>query len=122
MFDCKDCCFAKMDNGKQIQCLSDECKYVAGKEKLNDNGFFTLDRLCLYKRKPDWEKDKTDEEKIELARKQLYTNIGICLDDDSDEPDDLENLLDQLINTDYPKDRIGVVIYSNFNRTGARVQ
>lgn len=121
MFDCKDCCFAKMDNGKQTQCLSDKFKYVADQEKLNENEFFTLDRLCLYKRKSDWEKDKTDEEKIELARKQLYPNIGVCLDDDSDEPDDLENLLNQLINIDYPKDRIGVVIYSKFNRTGARV-
>ena len=121
MFDCEDCCFAKMDNDKQTQCLSDKHKYVADEQKLNENGVFTLDRLCLYKRKSDWEKDKTDEEKVELARKQLFPNVGICLDDDSQDPNDLENLIDQIINTNYPKDRIGVVIYSNFNKAGARI-
>ena len=122
MFNCKDCCFAKIEDGHQERCLADKYKYLQNDTHIKTaDGIFKYDRLCLYKRKSDWEKDKSDEQRIKLAREQLYPNIGICLDDDSDEPDDLENLLNQLIDVDYPKKRIGVVIYSNFNRSGARV-
>ena len=121
MFDCKDCCFAKMDNGKQTECLSDKHKYTADEQKLNEDGVFSLDRLCLYKRKSDWEKDKTDEERVEIARDQLFPNIGVCLDDDSQDPNDLENIINQILNVDYPINRIGLVIYSNFSKAGARI-
>lgn len=104
MFNCKDCCFAKIEDGHQERCLADKYKYLQNDTHIKTaDGIFTYDRLCLYKRKSDWEKDKSDEQRIKLAREQLYPNIGICLDDDSDEPDDLENLLNQLIDVDYPK-------------------
>lgn len=121
MFSCKNCCFSKLENDKQVECLAGKDKYVVSDKKLTEDGVFLLDRLCLYKRKSDWESEKSNEEKVELARNQLFPNIGICLNDDSQDPNDLENLIDQIINTDYPKDRIGLVIYSNFNKAGARI-
>ena len=121
MFNCKGCCFAKIEKGHQEKCLADKYKYLKDEDAKTENGVFVYDRLCLYKRKEDWNKDKTNEERLEIARDQLFPNIGICLDDDSADPSDLENLVDQLVNIDYPKNRIGVVIYSQFNKAGARI-
>lgn len=121
MFNCEGCCFTQLEDGKQVACLADKHKHLKGEDTKTENGVFSYDRLCLYKRRADWNKDKTDEERLEIARDQLFPNIGICLDDDSEDPSDLENIVDQLINIDYPKNRIGVVIYSRFDKAGARI-
>lgn len=123
MYNCKDCCFAKIENQKQVECLADKYKYLKCKdsEKNSADNFFELDRLCLYKRKHDWKKEDTNENRLEVARKQLFPNIGICLDDDSEDPDDLENIINKVINIDYPKNKIKVIIYSRFNKAGARI-
>lgn len=110
-----------MNDGKQIECLADKYKYFSDEQKLDKDNVFTLDRLCLYKRKSDWEKDKTDKERIEIARNQLFPNIGVCIDDDSDNPEDLTNLLQKFYSVDYPKNRMFIVIYSKFNRIAARI-
>ena len=48
-------------------------------------------------------------------------NIGICIDDDSDNLEDLHNIIDKIINLKYPKNKIKIVIYSNFDKTAARI-
>ncbi len=124
MNNCKDCCFAKIENKKQVECLADKYKYLkreGSEENSTDNNFFELDRICLYKRKTDWKEEETNKDKLEIARKQLFPNIGICLDDDSENPNDLENVVNQIINLDYPKNKIKVIIYSHFNKAGARI-
>lgn len=122
MQNCKNCCFAKIENGHQEKCLADKYKYLQNDTDIKtEDGIFTYDRLCLYKRSTDWNKDKTDEEKIEICRNDLFPNVGICLDDDSDDPQDLENIVNQLINLKYPKRRVGVVIYTHFNKAAARI-
>lgn len=124
MYNCKDCCFAKVENEKQVECLADKYKYLKcedSEEKSTDNNFFQLNRLCLYKRKRDWKKEDTNESRLDTARKQLFPNIGICLDDDSEDPDDLENVINQIINLDYPRNKVKVIIYSHFNKAGARI-
>lgn len=122
MHNCKNCCFAKIEDGHQEKCLADKYKYLQNDTHIKtEDGIFTYDRLCLYKRSTDWHSDKTIEEKIETARDQLFPNIGICLDDDSEDPDDLQNVIDQIRNLEYPKNRIKVVIYSRFNKAGARI-
>jgi hypothetical protein len=125
MKNCNKCCFAKVENGKQVDCLASKHKYL-GFEKTKEpaattDGFFNLDRLCLYKRSDGWESKKTTQEKLELARDQVTPNIGICIDDDSENPDDLENLIEQIVNLDYPKNRIKIIIYAYFNKAGARI-
>jgi hypothetical protein len=122
MQNCKNCCFAKIKDGHQEKCLADKYKYLQNDEDAKtEDGFFTYDRLCLYKRVADWNKDKTDQEKLTIARDTLFPNVGICLDDDSDDPQDLENIVDQLLNLKYPKYRVGVVIYSHFSKAAARI-
>lgn len=120
MYNCEGCCFAQLEDGKQVACLADKYKYLTSNES-SENNFFELSRICLYKRAKDWESDKTIEEKVEAAKQQLTPNIGICIDDDSDNPDDLESIINKVINLDYPRNRIKVVIYSHFNKAGARI-
>lgn len=120
MYNCKGCCFAQTEDEKQVGCLADKHKYLISSEN-SENNFFELNRICLYKRVEDWESDKTNEEKINLAKQQLTPNIGICIDDDSDDPNDLESIINKLINLDYPRNRIKVVIYSRFSKAGARI-
>lgn len=111
-----------MQDGHQVKCLADKYKYLQSDEyKKTENGTFTYDRLCLYKRRKDWLADKTTQEKIEHARSQLFPNIGICLEDDSNNPEDLENIIEQLVNLDYPKNKVKVVICSDFKKTSARI-
>jgi len=122
MFNCKDCSFAKIENGHQEKCLADKYKYLQDdKDVKTEDGMFVYDRLCLYKRSAEWQKEKTTEEKLEIAREQLFPNIGICLDDDSENPEDLENIVNQIINLEYPKGKVRVVIYSFFTKAGARI-
>jgi hypothetical protein len=125
MQNCKGCCFAEFNDGKQIRCSADKYKYIqlAKPEeiKTTSSGFFELDRLCLYKRSTDWESEKTTEEKIQHARNQLFPNIGICIDDDSENPEDLPNVIDSICNSNYPKERLSIVIYSHFGKKGARI-
>ena len=118
MFDCNGCCFADSDGDQQVGCKAQKHECVGFSKS---DSFFELDRLCLYKRSESWESDKTTEEKFELARNQLFPNIGICLDDDSEDPSDLENIINQILNLEYPKNRIKVVIYSRFGKAGARI-
>lgn len=120
MYNCEGCCFAQLEDGKQVTCLADKYKYLTSNES-SENNFFELSRICLYKRVKDWESDKTIEEKVEAAKQQLTPNIGICIDDDSDNPDDLESIINKVINLDYPRNRIKVVIYSHFDKAGARI-
>lgn len=120
MYNCEGCCFAQLEDGKQVACLADKYKYLTSNES-SENNFFELSRICLYKRVKDWESDKTIEEKVEAAKQQLTPNIGICIDDDSDNPDDLESIVNNVINLDYPRNRIKVVIYSHFDKAGARI-
>jgi hypothetical protein len=123
MFSCNKCCFAEMKDGNQISCFADKYKYVKAQNpnQKNDKVFFELDRVCLYKRSKEWESSKSLEEKLKEVESQLVPNIGFCIDDDSDNPDDLVNLLEQFIKIDYPKNRIFITIYSNFNKAGARI-
>lgn len=125
MHNCNQCCFAQVENGKQIACLANKYEYVKIQDleakASNDDGFFELERLCLYKRKADWEEGEDLDYKLKKAYSQLFPNIGFCIDDDSEDPNDLENLIQQFEKVDYPKNRIYVVIYSNFNRAGARI-
>ena len=118
MLNCKGCCFADSSEGQQVGCLAKKHELI-GFSKSDD--FFELDRLCLYKRVQDWHPNKTIEEKVEFARKQLFPNIGICLEDDSENPEDLENVINQIINLEYPKNKIKAVIYSQFSKAGARI-
>ena len=112
-----------MKDGNQISCFADKYKYVKAQNpnQKNDKVFFELDRVCLYKRSKEWESSKSLEEKLKEVESQLVPNIGFCIDDDSDNPDDLVNLLEQFIKIDYPKNRIFITIYSNFNKAGARI-
>tara|TARA_Y100000389_G_scaffold155837_1_gene156598 strand:+ start:228 stop:743 length:516 start_codon:yes stop_codon:yes gene_type:complete len=48
-------------------------------------------------------------------------NIGICIDDDSDNPEDLENIINKIINLEYPRNKIKIVIYSIFDKVAARI-
>jgi hypothetical protein len=120
MYNCEGCCFAQTEDKKQVGCLAGKHKYLTSSEN-SENNFFELNRICLYKRVEDWESDKTTEEKLEVAKQQLTPNIGICIDDDSDDPNDLEAVVNKVINLDYPRGRIKVVIYSHFNKAGARI-
>jgi len=120
MHNCEGCCFAQLEDGKQVACLADKHKYLTSNES-SENNFFELSRICLYKRVESWESDKTTEEKLKVAKQQLTPNIGICIDDDSDDPNDLESIVNKVINLDYPTNRIKVVIYSHFNKAGARI-
>jgi hypothetical protein len=122
MYNCKNCCFAKIEDGHQEKCLADKYKYLQNDTHVKtEDGIFTYDRLCLYKRDDEWQKNKTVQEKLELARDQLFPNIGVCIDDDSKNLDDLENIIDQISNVDYPVNKIAVVIYSTYNKSGARI-
>lgn len=121
MLDCSGCCFADMSNDKQVSCIADKYKYLQKENSQKDNKFFELDRMCLYKRREDWKKDLSREEKINEAHDQLIPNIGFCIDDDSEDPNDLENLLNKFWNIDYPRNRIFVTIYSTYDKRGARV-
>ena len=43
MNNCKDCCFTKIENGKQVECLADKYKYLKcedSEENSTDNNFF----------------------------------------------------------------------------------
>lgn len=120
MYNCEGCCFAQLEDGKQVACLADKHKYLTPNES-SENNFFELSRICLYKRVESWESDKTTEDKVEVAKQQLTPNIGICIDDDSDDPNDLESIVNNVIDLDYPRNRIKVVIYSHFNKAGARI-
>jgi len=48
-------------------------------------------------------------------------NIGICIDDDSENPEDLENIINKIINLEYPRNKIKIVIYSIFDKVAARI-
>lgn len=122
MYNCKNCCFAKIEDGHQEKCLAGKYKYLQNDTHIKtEDGIFTYDRLCLYKRDDEWQKNKTVQEKLELAREQLFPNIGICIDDDSENLDDLENIINQISSVNYPVGKIAVVIYSTYDKSGARI-
>lgn len=123
MPNCKGCCFVKAEDNKQVGCIADKFKYLRlnTAEESTDDGFFNIDRNCLYKRKEDWSSDLTDKQKIEKARSQLTPNIGICIDDDSEDPKDLENIIEKICNSNYPKNRLMISIFSDFGKSAARI-
>jgi hypothetical protein len=81
---CEDCCFYD----KQIE----NCKHGLievfknrGAEIIWEDSYPKIDRVCQYKRQEDWQSDKTDEEKIQLCKKEIYiTGTIILLADDKE--------------------------------------
>ena len=124
MINCSGCCFAVLENDTQSGCEADKLKYLSFErfeEPAKTLGLFDLERPCLYKRDNKWKTESTIEEKLKIARDQLFPNLGICIDDDSDKAEDLESLLKKIYNSDYPKNRIFIVIYARFDKGAARI-
>lgn len=123
MDSCKSCTFATIENDKQTGCYFNRIELLNPSYESDDSrdGFYQFDRLCLLKRKDGWEHDKTIEERAKLSRTQIMPNIGFCILDDSDNPDHLENIINSFKDIEYPKNRIGIVIYSKFGKPASRI-
>jgi len=116
MNNCKDCCFAKIEDGIQERCLAGKYKYLQDDYHIKtEDGIFTFDRPCLYKRPKCWNESETTETKLEIARKDLFPNIGMCIQYDYSE-EGLINLTDQIKNLNYPTNRLFVIFYSDFSK------
>lgn len=88
---CEDCCFYDKEKENCKHGLIEVFKN-RGAEILWENSCPKIDRVCQYKRQLDWESDKTDEEKIELCKREVYlTGTIILIANDS------QKLLDSIL-------------------------
>lgn len=69
MNSCKGCKFAIVDESKQIGCEQHKLeKFIAqGVAKIDDDRWYSIDRLCMFKRFVDWDGSIEDETQIKMG-------------------------------------------------------
>ena len=118
--DCSECIFIERIassggplGGPQCGCHADRIKHLAKKDKSEyKNGVYHLDRFCNMYRQEDWKsKDETLQESLQRAKDEIEIIFGVLIEDDPSKPmEDIEQAVKSVIQSDYPKDKILLLI------------
>lgn len=111
---CKNCTFSEFNQmeGLQDGCRADRLsKFKLEDVHLNtdeDNGYFEIGRVCNMHR----DRDDNPYITIEEAREEIEPTFGIVIYDDPTIETNLKDCIDSIMNLDYDKNKITVVISS----------
>jgi len=103
---CTNCCFLDENTNCKLGLL--DVFKDRGAEITIDNDSVSLDRLCQYKRQSDWQSDKSDNEKNDIIKQEVYIKGTIVLITDNE--DDLQNTISKIKNISNFK---VIILYSN---------
>ena len=89
--NCKGCKFAIINHEMQIGCEQNKVhKFVSkNKAKLNENNFFDIDSVCIFKRSSDWNGDLERETEVRMSyvfilkdsnTNELFNNLSLIKD------------------------------------------
>lgn len=121
--DCNECLFSTWLNDKQVGCLANRIDKFISKGKAHlDSGqsYYVLDQFCNLYRDEKWAQQIKSQDQDELLSRALdsvkplfgvvvhYTNENSI--------DQLRTTIDSLLNLDYDKKKIKIVISSPYHR------
>src|SRR6056300_1404439 len=119
---CKECYFCKYENNIQVGCLTGRL------EKFREEGeiletresegktYSVIGRLCNYFRLQRWAEKYEDKDLVEIVEKESEPTFALVIDCEDHSPEKLEKTLNDLIELDYNRRKLTIVLHIDGTR------